>query len=457
MTTTVRPTGIFGTGLVESPRQLFTAGGLAALSAAALGLATLTTVILLGWIAAPHVSLGKGLPGVFRTAVQVWLVAHHAGFDLPGGRVGMLPLGLVVLPGALLCRAGAGVARATGGHRLRHAAQAALGLALPYAAIAGVLSLIGGTGSTHPSVWQSVLTGFLVPFLAGGIGAARVVAPSRGFRGFLRLLPERPRSLTVGSFGAVSVLLAAGAVLAGASLAVHAHDAADLTSRLAPGVIGGILLVLLQIVYLPNAVVWGLAYAVGPGFAVGSGTIVAPTGILLGTLPTFPLLAAVPAAGPAPVISLIALAAPFVAGIFAGILLVRAAPTPMLEAAPVWGFGCGVITGVLTGALAAFSGGPIGNVRMSVLGPSAWQVGLISALEVGVAAAITAWLCNWLLVRRRERAADAELPADAERPVDSGSTGRARPAVAERSDIVDDSDDRSGHKIYVDPFPDDPD
>lgn len=416
------------------PRQLIAAGIVAALSAAALGMATLTTVTLVGWIAAPHVaSFGAGLPGVFRSAVQAWLVAHHAGFALPSGRVGMLPLGLVVLPGALLCRAGAAVARAIDGHRLRHAALAALGLAVPYTIIATLAALIARTDLVRPSLVEAPVTGFLVAFIAGGIGAARVVAPSRGFKGFLRLLPERPRSLVTGSFGATAVLVIAGAVLSGASLAWHLGDAARLHGALAPGFVGGILLVLLQLAYLPNAVLWGLAYAVGPGFAVGSGTIVAPTGVITGTLPTFPLLAALPGPGPAPAVSLIALAAPFAGGILGGILLVRAAPTPVLEAAPLWGFGCGLITGVITGGLAAFAGGPLGGHRMAVVGPSGWQVGLVSALEVGVAAAITAWLCNWLLVRRRDRAARA----------------------AARNDISDES--TGPHRIYVDPFADDPD
>ena len=63
-----------------------------------------------GWLAAPHT--GLGLPGVVRTATSLWLAAHHVEFTLSGaGRIGMLPLGLVLLPGALLWRAGRWVIR----------------------------------------------------------------------------------------------------------------------------------------------------------------------------------------------------------------------------------------------------------------------------------------------------------------------------------------------------------
>src|SRR5580704_1435925 len=84
-------------------RPLVVTGGIAAFAAAASGLAALTTLTAIGWITAPHVGLGTGLGGVLRTAALLWLVAHHVGVTVHGaGRIGLLPLGLVLLPGALL-------------------------------------------------------------------------------------------------------------------------------------------------------------------------------------------------------------------------------------------------------------------------------------------------------------------------------------------------------------------
>ena len=75
--------------------------------------------MLAGWIAAPHA--GLGLPGVLRMATLLWLAAHHVGFALRGaGRIGMLPLGLVLIPGAVLWRAG-GWCAAPPAARLRRA------------------------------------------------------------------------------------------------------------------------------------------------------------------------------------------------------------------------------------------------------------------------------------------------------------------------------------------------
>src|SRR5207244_11945596 len=91
-------------------RPLAIAGVMAACTVMATGLVILILLVLAGWIAAPHA--GLGLPGVLRTATGLWLAAHHVGFALHGaGRIGMLPLGLVLIPGSLLWRAGRWVAR----------------------------------------------------------------------------------------------------------------------------------------------------------------------------------------------------------------------------------------------------------------------------------------------------------------------------------------------------------
>ena len=112
-------------------RPLVVTGGIAACAAAASGLAVLTTLTAIGWITAPHVGIGTGLGGVLRTAALLWLVAHHVGVTVPGaGRIGMLPLGLVLLPGALLALAGRWVVHAGAVTRLRHVGYAAIALAL---------------------------------------------------------------------------------------------------------------------------------------------------------------------------------------------------------------------------------------------------------------------------------------------------------------------------------------
>ncbi|HUY49001.1 MAG TPA: DUF6350 family protein [Streptosporangiaceae bacterium] len=426
-------------------RPLVITGAIAACAAAGTGLVLITLLALAGWIAAPHA--GVGLPGVLRTAADLWLVGHHVGFALHGagqigaGRIGMLPLGLVLLPGALLWVAGRWVVRKGEVTRLADVGYAALALAVPYALVAGALALAGQSSLAAPSLSQAVLAGFLLALVAGGLGGARALAP---WRHLIHLLPPRTRSLFLGTLGALTVLTGAGAILAGASLAASMDGFRAVNAALAPGAVGAALLLLIQIAYIPNAIVWSICYTLGPGFAFGAGTVVAPTGSALGSLPMLPMLAALPSGAHSAVpgwVSVAMLSVPYLAGVFGGLLTARAAPTPAIELAPLWGFACGVATGCAMGLLAAFAGGPLGSGRLTAVGPSGWQAGVVATLEVGVAAAVTAGLANWLRMRR-VTASGADLGG-----ADQADAG---PAGGEAAYTV--ADDDSTHRIYLDPW-----
>lgn len=384
------------------------------------GLAVLTTLTLVGWIAAPRNAVGQGLPGVFRTACQIWLAAHHAGFAIPGGRVSLLPLGLMILPGTLLYRAGLWMARdadlrlrmparlpkgtprelenARRRAQLILIARAGISLAAPYALLAGVIALVARNDITQPFLGEALLSHLILAFLAGSVAVARTIGP---WKSMLRLLPERPRSVVVGTAVALLILLSAGLLLVLGAIAVNFAEVQQLSNVLSPGLVGGLLLLLVEGLYLFNAVVWGMSYIAGPGFAIGSGTLVAPTGVKLSSVPTLPLLGALPEPGTAPPWVMAVIGVPFIAGAVAGVVVVRIAPTPMIEAAPLWGFVCGLSSGAMAGLLAALSGGPLGGARLSAVGPSPWEVALSIMLEVGVAAGISAGLANWWLISHR--------------------------------------------------------
>ncbi|RCG24486.1 hypothetical protein DQ384_33125 [Sphaerisporangium album] len=504
----------------EARRPLPVSGMLVAAWTLGVGLAVLTTLTLIGWIAAPRGAFGQGLPGVFRAACQVWLAAHHAGFAIPSGRVGLLPLGLMVLPATLLYRAAIWMARdadlrlrlparlpkgspkdlanARRRAQLVLIAQAGISLAAPYALLAGVIALVARNNVTQPFVGEALLSHFLLAFVAGSVATARTIGP---WRSMLRLLPERARSVVLGTAVALSTLLAAGLVLVLTAVVMNFGEIHRLSGVLAPGFVGGLLLLLVEVLYLFNFVVWGMAYLSGPGFALGTGTLVAPTGVQLGGVPALPILGALPDSGVTSPWIMSVLAVPFIAGAVAGVVVARVAPTPQLESAPLWGFVCGLATGLSAGLLAALAGGPLGGARLSEVGPSAWEVALSVALEVGVAAGISAGLTNWWLMYHAARAeptpvrrageAIAKVASVASRarlaappapepsghwmdatecdtgpiPViradwtDEHASAAAEPSTPARAktrpprrDIVDESDDRGGHVIYVDPY-----
>ncbi|WP_455749733.1 cell division protein PerM [Nocardiopsis dassonvillei] len=384
-----------------APRPVYATGGIAAATAAALGLAVIVTLTIIGWVAAPHDTFGEDIIDILQGAVLAWLVGHHVSFSVPDGQIALLPLGLVLLPGLLLYRSGRWLARSCDIPRLRYVYRAALAIAGPYAAIAGTLALLARTEAVEPSMPRALVMGFVTAFLAGGLGVLRQLMRDKEVpaRDLLRLMPARSRSLLVGMLASTGTLLLGGLALFLVALAMSLPEVVETTRVLGPGLVGGALLIVVQLAYLPNAVVFAVCYALGPGFAVGAGTVVAPTGVSVGALPMLPMLAALPSNGAAPVASLLALAVPFVAGAVGGALTQRSAPDVVSEAAPLWGFVCGVTTGLLCAALAALAGGPLGGERLSEVGPSAWQVGLVAALEVGVAAAVVAWVANWWYTR----------------------------------------------------------
>jgi hypothetical protein len=443
---------------VQPGRPLVITGGIAALAAAGSGLAVLVTLTAIGWITAPHVGIGTGLVGVLRTAGMLWLVAHHVGFTVRGaGHIGLLPLGLVLLPGVLLAMAGRWVVRAGEVTRLRHVGYAAVALALPYALLAGALAVATRSDVASPSLLEAVIDSFLLALVAGGLGGARGLAP---WSRLDSLMPARPRSIVMGMLGSSALLAAAGAVLAGASLAVHLPEVRAASDVLAPGVGGAALLLLAQVAYIPNAIVWAIAYTLGPGFAFGSGTFVAPTGSALGPVPLFPMLAAIPSdartGGPSWV-PVAVLALPYLAGAFAGIVTVRIAPTPVIEAAPLWGFAAGAAAGALAGLGAAFAGGPLGDGRLASVGPSGFQVGLVAVLELGITAALSAAAANWLILHRAQKRYHEAAEAQRAQPdLDPLGTLSQEAPEAPVPPGQHDEDDASGHRIYLNPWAADP-
>jgi hypothetical protein len=240
-----------------------------------------------------------------------------------------------------------------------------------------------------------VVTGLLAGFGAGW-GAARAA----GLGAVLAFgLPDVVRrGLSAGAVAAAAVLTA-GVLVAGARTAVTHEEFRTVFASLHAGVVGGVAIVALCILFAPTASVWATAYLIGPGFAVGSGTAVDASTVQLAPLPSFPLLAAVPT-GPASAMVSLVLAAPLIAGLLAGAITARprraASTADGLPDLPRWRIAlggaliAGPVAGLLVGLAAAASRGPLGDRRLAEVGPSSWHVGIVLAVEVAVAALVGA-------------------------------------------------------------------
>ncbi|MES2094354.1 MAG: DUF6350 family protein [Actinomycetota bacterium] len=346
----------------------------------------------------------------WRTAVDLWLLgsgvdirltldpvmASGLGFTGAGTPfvVTIAPLGFALLTVLLGVRAGRRIGETP--HRL-------LGMTVSVAAFALLslgLTLSVLLPAARPSIWQGTLLPTLV-FALGIVIGAEFLRPASdllgesargivgGWRPEIRLIVA---SALRGGAGSASMVIAASALaVAGLFLANYAAIV-SLYEGVHAGVLGGIALTVGQLAVLPNLVIWGASWFVGPGFAVGTGSSVAPLGTTLGPIPAIPILGALPAPG---VLGwgFLGLLVPVLAGFFVA-LLVR--PRIARELGPrastltliATGLASGVVGGTLLGLLAWASAGSAGPGRLMDVGPSPWLVGGFAALEIGIAAAI---------------------------------------------------------------------
>jgi hypothetical protein len=269
---------------------------------------------------------------------------------------------------------------------LREAAVATACLVAVYVGIAVIVALVARSPAVTPVVPTALTGAFTLALLAGGAG---VLHGSGLVAAFLEPLPREVRLALRGAGGGIVALLAGGALVFLASLAWHVQDAARLYSSLGADLAGSIELIGLCLAYAPIGVLWALAYTVGPGFAVGAGTLVAPSGTSLGDLPAFPLLAALPGEGPAPALALLGMAVPLVAGVVVGVRVARRSPDGVGVTAGI-AAGSGALTGMLAGLITVIARGGLTGGRMSTLGPEPLVVALWTALSLAVVAALTA-------------------------------------------------------------------
>ena len=102
--------------------------------------------------------------------------------------------------------------------------------------------------------------------------------------------PSPARAIAAGVSVAAGVVVAVCALLAAFMVLLHLSDVDALARPARAGAVGGFGLFTLQAALAPNATVWTFAYVLGPGFSVGAGTTVSPTGVHLGDLPGLPML-----------------------------------------------------------------------------------------------------------------------------------------------------------------------
>ena len=384
------------------------AGLLSALS----GWVLVTGLVVAGWLAAEPGTLAQAL----TVGTRLWLLANGGGATIGAVSLTLIPWGVTLLVAWLVSR--------TAGYAARFGSADS-------PTVTPMVCIVTTLGYLVPLLAVGLLVGGPMAALRGGTVMLVVVAAAAAW-GCCRVRgswptdtwPEWSRALPRAVAAALLLMVTGGAAVLATGLALNLERMTTLLTALDAGVIGNIALLVGQLAYAPNAVVWAASYAIGPGFTLGNGSIVSPAATELGALPAIPMLSAVPDVGPGGVSHLWWLALGVAAGAVAATLVVLARPTARFDETTLVGGLSGVLAGAAFTGVAWLTSGDLGSDLLAGLGPELVPVLVMATSTMGLSGAVCGLLLGLWRRRRPARAdrdgVDAE-PDAAESAADGGA------------------------------------
>ncbi|WP_422115390.1 DUF6350 family protein [Brachybacterium sp. UNK5269] len=421
-------------------------GALGALGSLGMALAVVVVPALAAQVAGTA-STATSLDAII-IALNILVLGHGGGIMLStgviDGAVTLTPFGLLLilllLSGAAMRRVGRALRPVRDDGVLRVGALRDVGAALAmyasvYAVGLAVLAGVGRSVDTAPMLTSAAVSGAMVAVIGGLTGLLlslrrEPTATVPGVR-VLDLLPAPYGDIARAVLLAVSGLLGSGVLALLVLLATTVPDQAALFDALAPGIVGGIVLTLVQLALLPLLALWALVVLLGGTVGVGTGTAISLDGAQTGVLPALPVLSALPAPGDFPSWTWALMIVPALPVALGAVRLVRdVSGLGLRDRITAWiAYPLVVIGAVLL--LAGLSTGGIGDGRLVHLGPQmstlagplAAIVALATALVLGV---LATGLIPWT---RRARAALRERIEAAERTErgETAAPGRTAP------------------------------
>lgn len=442
---------------VDSIATPLVRGVLGALSSLGIALA----VVVVPALAAQVVGSGSGATALdaIIIALNVLVLGHGGGIMLStgviDGAVTLTPFGLLLLVVMLSALAMRRVGRALRPVRddgvLREGALrdsgSALGMyAVVYAIGLAVLAGIGRSADSSPMVTSAVVSGLMVAVIGGVIGLLWSLRrePTDSVPGVrvLDLLPAPYGEIARAALLAVTGLLGLGMGVVVVMMLVSVPAQSALFDGLAPGIVGGFVLTLIQLALLPLVAVWALTVMLGGTIGVGTATGISLGGSETGVLPALPILGALPGPGEFPAVTWALLILPALPVALGALRLVRdTAAFERRDRITAWvAYPITVIVACLL--LAGLSTGGIGDGRLVHLGPQMSTLALpligLVAISSGLVIAVFATpLIPWARATGqslRERVEASERSEGrSERGSERSSAGAEGP--------VDDTDD----------------
>jgi hypothetical protein len=306
-----------------------------------------------------------------RGAAWIWLGAHHIPFSLalpPTGIAGYfsyLPWGAIALPFiAIRTTFNRALDRLQGDFHDINGVRTIYSIF--YTIIVTALAYLSASPAVRPQWYLAPIFGFFIAI------SATLTCGQRMKMSEPLVIATRIAAIIVGLC----------MVIVGILIFTHFAQVKQLSVLLQPGIFGGALLLLLNILYLPNAAMALASYIAGSGFAVGTGTLISPWWYHSDQIPVLPLLGILPThRHPLMIVSALF----FVA---IGALLVywtiQSGITVLLQS--------GIFLSVMLVLLAYLSSGSLMTDEMGSFGLSVWKFGLAAILEIAIGAITTTFI-----------------------------------------------------------------
>lgn len=248
-----------------------------ALRSVALILFPCVFIALFAWATAGSTSGNTSDP--IRASIWLWLGAHQVPFllhsqstsGLSAGALSILPLAAVALPYLAIRRSYQKLQR-----EYKSNFKVQLFFAFCYSLIAEVMALLSYTKPVHTSLIYAPISAFLLALVASTKLQSSAI-PILKFSMYL-----------------MSILLGVATCVYSACLVAHWNVLHNIEVVVSPGLIGGVLYTILQILYLPNIAFATLGYLTASGFTFGVNTGVSYSHLSLKSIPAIPALAGLP-------------------------------------------------------------------------------------------------------------------------------------------------------------------
>ena len=327
---------------------------------------------LIAWATAGSTNGNTSDP--IRAAIWLWLGAHHLAFQLTisaGAATGWLtylPLGALIFP-IWAIRSGFKRTIERLDNDYQSVALARTLFVTLYTVITAVISLLVTTDGVKP-VW------YLTPLVIIPITTLSVLSAER------RKFSSQPIFF---ASRILAALLGFAFLALGISLLINFATVKNLTQVLEPGILGGLLLLILNVLYLPNAAVATIGYFAGPGFAIGNDTIISPLSYQVPEIPALPILGALPT-GRFP-FALIAVLIFVIAGVALTSWTLNQRPEVLWQTFTLVLIAIAFISWAASGSLM--------TQALSAVGVSIWKVTLAIGLEMAIGiglARVLPWL-----------------------------------------------------------------